>query len=175
MADTNQPPGQAEGQAQGQPQAQQQPHRRPPPDAARRQERHESRAGSTYVAFIRAIEEKAGVPKDQAEAAAIAALSALESRIVEGEAKDLESQLPYKLREFLSQAPGRELSAHPPRRHKEELILKISRELGCDEAEAERLARCVYQVSRSWISEGEAEQIANQLPPEIRPLWLAEQ
>lgn len=139
----------------------------------RRLQRHESHVGSTYAAFIRHLSETGGVDPELAECAAISVLSALERRILPKEAKDLEAQLPRRLVEFLPPPDKR-----PPRPHRfgrEEFLRTVGEDLRKSPEEVEPLVRSVFRAFQELISEGEAEDVASNLPPDLRALWRLEQ
>jgi uncharacterized protein (DUF2267 family) len=135
----------------------------------RRAQRHESHTRSTYAAFIRHLCEVGGMEPSIAECAAVAVLSALERRILPTEAKDLEAQLPRRLVEFL---PPLELRPQRARRFgREEFLQSVAEDLLKPVEEVEPLVRAVFRAMRDLISEGEAEDVASNLPPDLQALW----
>lgn len=135
----------------------------------RRAQRHESHTRSTYAAFIRHLCEVGQVEPAIAECAAVAVLSALERRIMPTEAKDLEAQLPRRLVEFLP--PLDERSRRPRRFGREEFLQTVADDLLKPVEEVEPLVRAVFRAMRDLISEGEAEDVASNLPPDLQALW----
>ena len=139
----------------------------------RREQRHESHVGSTYAAFIRRLCELGPLEPELAEAAAISVLSTLERRILPKEARDLEAQLPRKLVEFLPPPDKR-----PPRPHRfgrEEFLQSVAEDLRKPPEEVEPIVRAVFRAFREQISEGEAEDVASNLPSDLQALWQLEQ
>jgi uncharacterized protein (DUF2267 family) len=129
----------------------------------RRVQRHESHTRSTYAAFIRHLCEVGKLEPSLAECAAVAVLRALERRILPAEAKDLEAQLPRRLVDFL---PPLEQRPQRPRRFgKEEFLQTVADDLERPVEEMEPLVRAVFRAMRDLISEGEADDVASNLPP----------
>lgn len=138
----------------------------------RRVQRHESHVGSTYAAFIRHLCAVGSLEPEVAECAAVSVLSTLERRILPEEAKDLEAQLPRKLVEFLPPPEQRPTRAH--RFGREEFLRTVAEDLGKSVDEAESIVRLVFRVFQEQISEGEAQDVASNLPPDLRALWRLE-
>lgn len=137
---------------------------------ARRAMRHESRTASTYKHFLHDIAEVTALAPEQAEQAAVAVVSALESRIVDGEARNLAAQLPFKLQEQLRGAPehGREPARKLKRREFCELVASA---LNQDAERAEQAIRGVFEVIASWIAPAEVVKVVHGLPEDLRELW----
>ncbi|WP_224244967.1 DUF2267 domain-containing protein [Hyalangium gracile] len=138
----------------------------------RRMQRHESHVHATYAAFIRQLGELGPMDAETAECAAVSVLSALERRILPREARDLEAQLPRLLVEFLP--PPEQRPARPHRFGREEFLRTVAEDLRKPVEEVEPLVRAVFQAFRELISEGEAEDVASNLPPDLRALWRPE-
>jgi uncharacterized protein (DUF2267 family) len=139
-------------------------------DGHRRQQRHESRANQTWRAFVKELMALAKLDEEQAILAATAVLCRLEDRLTGNEARDLEAQLPVKLVELLTES-----CADPDllvKMHKGEFVDAVGLDLGMTDAEAEAAIRAVFSAVRSRISDGEAQDVAAQLPRDLRPLWL---
>jgi len=136
-----------------------------------RHQRHESRAGSTYKAFIRDLCSIGGFSEELAECAAVSVLCGLQRRVMADEAKDLAAQLPYKLRELMEhQCPLHE--GKPPEKYgREEFLRMVADELKKDVSEVEPIVRAVITAVRAQVSEGEAEEFGNMLPHDLRDLW----
>lgn len=135
----------------------------------RREQRHESHVSRTYAAFIRHLCDVGGMAPELAECAAVAVLGALERRILPSEARDLEAQLPRRLVEFLP--PPDRRPARAERFGKEEFLESVADELGRPLPEAELLVRAVFAAIQDQISEGEADDVASNLPPDLQALW----
>lgn len=134
-------------------------------------ERHESRAGSTYKAFLRDVEALGGFDEKLAEQATVSVLCALDRRIRGEEARQLHAQLPSKLRELVQRC---ELHAgeKPEKFDREEMFEAVASDLGRAAGEVEGIVRTVFLALRSHVSEGEAEDVASQLPQDIADLWM---
>ncbi|MFP2906827.1 DUF2267 domain-containing protein [Pyxidicoccus sp. 3LFB2] len=138
-----------------------------------RAQRSESRTTQTYVLFLRDLESKANISRERAEQAAQSVLCLLEQRLMDGEVKHLEAQLPRKVRELLQRCPRHQGTA--PRKFKlEQFLAMVSEDLDTTPNEAERLSRAVFATVREHISEGEAEDVMGQLPLDLRALWARE-
>ncbi|MCP3063429.1 DUF2267 domain-containing protein [Myxococcus sp. K38C18041901] len=136
-----------------------------------RAKRHASRTSRTYAFFIRDLEARAGVDRALAERAAESVLCTLEQRLMGGEVKDLEAQLPQKVRDMLQRCPRHE--GLPPRKFKMlEFVQRVADDLDTTPNEAERLCRAVFVTVREHISEGEADDVMGQLPADLRALWI---
>ncbi|MBJ6764698.1 DUF2267 domain-containing protein [Myxococcaceae bacterium JPH2] len=139
----------------------------------RRHQRHESHVNTTYAAFIRHVRELAEVEEAVAERAAVAVLGALEQRIQPTQARNLEAQLPRRLVELL---PAPELRPQRPLRFGKELLVEsVAEVLQKPLEEAEWLVRCVFLALQDQISEGEADDVASNLPPDLQALWRISQ
>jgi uncharacterized protein (DUF2267 family) len=151
--------------------ARQESNRRDMPLEVRRAQRRESRTSQTYAAFIKHLCERGGMSPSVAEKAAVSVLCALEQRLFGEEAKDLEAQLPRKLTEMLHRCERHE-SGPPPRKFgRAEMLLMVGEELGLKPEAVEPVIRAVFDAIRDQVSEGEVEQVMNQLPADLRDLW----
>jgi uncharacterized protein (DUF2267 family) len=135
-----------------------------------RRQRHESRSGSTYKNFLKELCALGNMSEEQAEEASVSVLCALERRIYSDEASQLESQLPSKLRELLVRCERHE-GAPPKKFGATEFFQMVADDLNTDPGNAERCARAVITAVRAQISEGEAEDVADQLPGDLAELW----
>jgi uncharacterized protein (DUF2267 family) len=115
----------------------------------------------TYDEFIQAVEERAGVPRERAEAITRATLEALGERLTGGEARDLASQLPKPLQEPLRPRNGAEPFGL------EELIRRVSDRTGVRQPEAADAVRAVLTTVREGVTGGEFDDVMQQLPDEF--------
>lgn len=151
-------------------QQEQQPSRRGKSLEERRKLRHETRTSQTYKDFIKRLDERGGMSPHTAEQAAVSVLCAVEARIFGEEAKDLEAQLPRKLTELLHTCERHE--GPPPEKFgRAEMLQRVGQDLALNPDAVEPVVRAVLAVIRERISEGEAEDVMNQLPHDIRDLW----
>jgi uncharacterized protein (DUF2267 family) len=137
--------------------------------AARHARRHDAHVHATYAAFIRHLCDLSALPPALAECAAVSVLGALERRLMPNGARNLESQLPRLLVEFLPPPEER-----PPRTHRfgrEELVETVADDLQMPVARAELVVRAVLRAFQDQISEGEADKVASNLPADIQALW----
>jgi uncharacterized protein (DUF2267 family) len=139
-------------------------------DEKKRAERREQRHNQTFAEFMTYLRRVGQISEEVAEQSAVAVLCALERRINPDEAKDLESQLPYKLRELVRRCDTH--AVVPPHTiHRPEFVAMVAEDLGVQPDRAEHLIRSVFHALRAQVSEGEARQVENQLPPDLRSLW----
>ena len=135
-----------------------------------RKQRHESRTSSTYKQFLKDLCSLGNMKEEDAERAAVSVLCALEQRIMRSESEDLEAQLPFKLQQLLHRCELHEADV-PKRFGRDEFIQMVASDLKTDPDNAETIARNVFTVVREQVSEGEAEDVAAQLPPDLADLW----
>ncbi len=128
------------------------------------------RAAQTWSHFLRRLQANGGLTQTLAERAASSVMCALEQRLMRNEARDLEAQLPLRLRELL-----RRCAAHrgrvPERFGRGEFLQMIAEDLDVEVDEAEMLANIVFETVRDWITDGEVEDVSAQLPDDLRTLW----
>ncbi len=117
---------------------------------------------------------RAGIPESEAEDTAAKVLCLLEQRITAGEARDLNQELPWALRDLLRRCE-RPMRATPERFDRAEFTVRLSEDLGREPPEAERVARAVLSAARALLSEREASDVLGQLPDDMKPLWLPPQ
>ena len=125
-------------------------------DEKKRAERREQRYNQTFAAFMTYLRR--------------VVRRALERRILPDEAKDLESQLPVKLRELVRRCDTH-AGIQPHKIHRPEFVAMVADELGVPQDRAEHLILSVFHTLRAQVSEGEARQVEGQLPPDLRSLW----
>src|SRR5215813_6697737 len=134
-------------------------------------ERREQRHNQTFAEFMTYLRRVGQLSEEVAEQSAVAVLCALERRIHPGEAKDLESQLPYKLRELVRRCDTHAVVS-PHKVHRPEFVAMVAEDLGVQPDRAEHLVLAVFHAPRAQVSEGEARQVEGQLPPDLRSLWV---
>lgn len=143
---------------------------RRPSTAEMREQRHETHKNQTWSEFVSELSKQLGRDKEGATRAAVSVLCHLERRLTSNETKDLESQLPMKLRELLKDSCRDRDAIH--KMHKAEFVACVADDLGVPTTEAESVIRAVFTTVRARISEGEATDISAQLPMDLKPLWL---
>jgi uncharacterized protein (DUF2267 family) len=123
-----------------------------------------------YARFLERLGAAGLGSRERCEAAAVAVLCTLERRISGPEARDLNEELPWALRDLLRRC---ELHprARPERFGRGELVARVAEDLEVDEVEAERITREVLSVTRGMLSDKEASDVMAQLPPELHALW----
>lgn len=137
-----------------------------------RQQRHDSRTSQTFIQFVRDLQSVGGFESEQAAVrAAAVVLTHLEKRLTGEEASDLNAQLPMKLVEILHEAHRPEAGKPVEKLHHDQFIGSIARVLGVDAPQAEAISRSVFATVRATITEGEAGDVASQLPQDLIPLW----
>ena len=98
-------------------------------------------------------------------------LGALEQRLSGAEARDLNAELPWPLRDQLRKFE-RDPRGRPERFRREELLRRVREELGLEPGEAEHAVRTVLQHARQLLSEKEGSDVADQLPRDMQDLWV---
>lgn len=134
-----------------------------------RVKRSESRATNTYKDFLEDLMNIGNLDADEAEAAAVSVVCALEQRIHAQEAKDLNAQLPLKLAELLYRCERH--AGKPLRFDLNGLYDMVAEDLQVDRESAVPLVHFVFCALRGRVSEGEAADVASQLPEDIKDLW----
>ncbi|MGA9522526.1 MAG: DUF2267 domain-containing protein [Myxococcaceae bacterium] len=131
-----------------------------------------ARREQTWVHFLKLLQARGGLTRQLAENAAVSVMCALEQHLAGGEAEDMEAQLPLRLRELLQRCPIHQ--GTPAKRFgRDEFLDMVASELGVEAEEAEHLTHAVFETVRDWLSEGEVEDVASQLPDDLRGLWAA--
>lgn len=127
--------------------------------------------------FIHRVQALTGIAeRDRVEKATGAVLGTLCGRITNDEAKDLESQLPTGidtmcrgnvLQELVSRVSG------PNRLDRDAFVEKVKDKGRLEDvAEAENVTAAVFRTLKEQISEGEAGDVASQLPHKLKVMWL---
>ncbi len=136
----------------------------------RRFQRRESRAAQTYTAFLDDLCRIGSMAPEFAEQAAVSVLCALEQRLIPEEAKDLEAQLPIKLLNLLTRCE-RHRDLAPVKYTRDQLLEMVAGDLNMKPDEVEPIIRAVFATVREHVSEGEIEDVIQQLPREFQDLW----
>lgn len=127
--------------------------------------------------FIHRVQDLTGIQeRDRAERATGAVLGTLCGRITDDEVKDLEAQLPTGIDEMcrgnVLQALIGKVSG-PSRLDRDAFVEKVKdRGHLHDAAEAETVTVAVFRTLKEQISEGEAGDVADQLPSKLKLMWL---
>ncbi|WP_375759343.1 DUF2267 domain-containing protein [Corallococcus exercitus] len=138
----------------------------------RRRMRHESRTSQTYKAFLKYLRDVGPFPSEQAaQEAAVSVLCVLEQRLFGEEDNDMEAQLPHKLRELLTRCDRHEAGPPPHKFGRAEMLAMVATDLGVEPENAEAIVRAVFSTLQAQISTGESDDIAGELPTDIRDLW----
>jgi uncharacterized protein (DUF2267 family) len=111
--------------------------------------------------------------RQRAYLATRATLHALRDRLTVEEAAQLAAQFPMLIRGFYYE--GWDPAGKPLKeRHVEQFLARIEQAMRGDElVDAERIARAVFTVLVTKVTEGEIEDVKHVLPAEIRRLWPA--
>jgi uncharacterized protein (DUF2267 family) len=86
-------------------------------------------------------------------------------------ARDLEGALPEGLRSLLRRGAGHRLEPQEPFDRRAYLAL-VARTLAMTEGQAESLARAVFAALHAQIPRAVVDDVASQLPADLRDLWL---
>jgi uncharacterized protein (DUF2267 family) len=118
--------------------------------------------------FIGQVQHRARLSsRGEAERATRATLETLAERLAGGEAKDLASQLPQEIGEYLR----REWSGMGERFSLDEFFRRVSLREGVDLPDAIFHARAVIEVVSEAVSKGEMDDVRAQLPAEFDRLF----
>jgi uncharacterized protein (DUF2267 family) len=119
--------------------------------------------------FMRRVQDRLGlVDMAEADSATRSVLAALGDRITDDEAKDLASQLPKDLSEFVRQRIG-----PVQKMDVDTFIGRIQSDLDIDTWDhAANVATGVFSVLKDAVSEGEWEDVASHLPRELKEMFV---
>jgi uncharacterized protein (DUF2267 family) len=101
-----------------------------------------------------------------------AVMSALFERLSGGEARALFLSLPESVRPLVD-STLLDRSEAAERFDIEEFVARIAGDLACSRSDAEAIARTVFRAVHRVIPRKQIEDVASQLPPRVRELWLA--
>ncbi|RZU45688.1 uncharacterized protein (DUF2267 family) [Streptomyces sp. BK022] len=118
-----------------------------------------------YNTFLDTVTRRAPVPPEKVEPLTRATLETLAERLTRGEAKDLASELPKPLKEWL-------VSPTPEARRFgfDEFVNRVSSQAGVSPHQAREGIRAELNTLRDAVSEGEFRQVMSQLPGEFEAL-----
>jgi uncharacterized protein (DUF2267 family) len=124
-------------------------------------------------AFYRLVRERVnGLGIEESKRVTAVVLRALRDRLTREEAEQVAAQLPRPLKEIwsLGDRPGR----RPLKLRRDEFLQRVKHEAGLLSGEAaRRLTEAVFAALKTQLSPGEAEDVAAQLPRDLRALWTA--
>jgi uncharacterized protein (DUF2267 family) len=120
--------------------------------------RHEAHYSQAYHGLVNDIEMYGGLNRSLAECAVVSVMCHLDSRLM-GEGPDLKAQLPKRLQDLLLDCNKSLL--RPDKFDLNELFARVARDL-----------QQVFHGVKQHISAGEAVQVADQLPKDIKHAWL---
>jgi uncharacterized protein (DUF2267 family) len=134
------------------------------------EERRDAKRTQVYALFLKHLRETSDLPGERAEKALRSVLCALEQWLLGDEVEELRARLPPSLRDALHAClPRRERLLG--RSGADELLQRVAEDTGGDPPLAESVTRAVFSTVRTHISEGEAEQVGDELPADLRALW----
>jgi uncharacterized protein (DUF2267 family) len=118
-----------------------------------------------YDEFMAKVAQGAGISREAAEALTAGTLRTLAERISRGEAEDLAAQLPSELQGHLvkPQEPAEPFGL-------EEFLRRISERTGLDRDEVFAQVGAVFATLREAVTPGELDDVAAQLPQDLRGL-----
>lgn len=129
--------------------------------------------------FLLQVREKAELKNiEEAEKASKAVMHALHERLTPEEAHDLESQFSMGQKELWEENEDRQMleRLHLIKRgvtkmNKREFLTRVQRETR-DIQDAETISKAVFSTIKEQISKGEVDDVAAQLPEDLRELWV---
>ena len=123
----------------------------------------------TTQEFVHRVQERLGMAtEDEAETATKAVLAALADRINRAEVKDLASQLPKDLGDFIKGrgGPVQKMNA-------DQFIARIQSDLDLiSQEQAVGVIGAVFSVLKEAVSQGEWEDVVSQLPRELQQMFV---
>ncbi len=126
--------------------------------------------------FLKEVEARTDLTRDQAYKVAIAVLQELHDRLNPTEADHLAAQLPgdFKRMWHSLDAPGREVR----RTHERDFIRHIADTVEIDEYKAEQSLMATFKALQTMLKspsgqEGEAWDVFSQLPKDLKRVWLS--
>jgi uncharacterized protein (DUF2267 family) len=123
--------------------------------------------------FVRRVAEREGVDTDAAERHARAVFVALARLVRRDEITDLLSELPKEFERLVGQAAGRTRDPTAPEVLPEtEFLDRVAGRAGLDPGAARRATAAVLETLAERIAGGEVDDIARQLPEELRDLLM---
>jgi uncharacterized protein (DUF2267 family) len=144
---------------------------RPPITPEQRRQRSESRKINTNKAFFDSLRRLCDLPQEELEKAAVSVVCALERRLTGDEVFDFESQLPAKFRDMLTRCERHE-GAPPSKFGLAELYKMVGDDLGKSQDEVVGIVRATILALKGQITQGEADDVASQLPGDIKEIWI---
>lgn len=143
------------------------------PYDARYEPRPGEQSGDDTLRYERFLDQlrRAGLgSRERCERVSTAVLCQLERRITGGEARELNAELPWAMRDLLRRC---ELDprARPERYGRDELVARLAEELEVDAGLVEPMIRTVLSTVRTLLSEKETADVMAQLPPDLQALW----
>jgi uncharacterized protein (DUF2267 family) len=122
--------------------------------------------------FVHRVAEREGVPEPIAERHARAVFAALGGAISPKELKDLASELPKDFEPLLQAAESRSQMAQSEPSEMlsiEDFLTKVGHRAGLDRENARRALEAVLEALADRISGGQVDDLARELPAELRP------
>lgn len=119
------------------------------------------------VRFVKQVQERAGISREQAEAATAATLGTLAEHLSGGEPQNLAAQLPPELADYTryeGEEQGQVFSI-------DEFFERVGEREGADVGSAAHHSRAVISVLQEAVTGGEIGDIRSQLPSEFEPLF----
>lgn len=125
---------------------------------------------STATFYKRVIDETGVVDRALAERGTAAVLRALRDRLTLEEARQVAAQLPRALREIWE--TGADWGPRPVKLHRRELYQRVKADAALGSIrEARAMVVAVFAALKGQISPGEADDVAAQLPKDLREVW----
>lgn len=124
----------------------------------------------TTTTFYRRVIDESGVARGLAERGTAAVLRALRDRLTPEEARQVAAQLPRPLRQIWE--AGADWGPRPVKLHRRELYERVKADAALSSIrEARAMVAAVFAALRGQISPGEADDVAAQLPKDLREVW----
>ncbi|HEY7536264.1 MAG TPA: DUF2267 domain-containing protein [Thermodesulfobacteriota bacterium] len=121
--------------------------------------------------FLKRVQEYAHINKrERAEELCKVVFHLLSARLTENESRDLKSQLPSGIKEMWKEVEEKGVIKF----HRDEFLERIMNEGRLESIViAEIVAKTVFKVLKEQITKGEADDVAAQLPKDLKEMWFS--
>ncbi len=121
--------------------------------------------------FLKKVQQYANIStRERAEELCRVVFHMLSARLTKEEGRDLKAQLPAGIKEIWEQGEEKGVIKF----HKDEFLERITNEGQLESTViAETVAKAVFKVLKEQITRGEAEDVAAQLPKDLKEMWFS--
>lgn len=138
--------------------------------ADRARERHQVKESQSFVKMVDRLALELAVEQNEAADIASSVICVLEQRIQRGAGRNLEAQLPERLRDMLFHC-SLHVSEDPRDIDHDRFVSMVAEDLGVPETRAETYVRKVLEDISHQVSPEEIQDVLAELPSDLRALW----